>query len=331
MITVDGLTRDFEITVRQPGLKSALRSVIRRTTRTVRAVDDVSFEVAGGQVLGVLGPNGSGKTTTLKCLAGLLTPTRGSVDVLGHVPADRDPRFLRQLGFVMGQRWQLHIDLPVIDSFELNRVVYGLAPGEFRTNRDELVELLGLHDLLGVPTRKLSLGQRMRCEFAAALIHRPSIVLLDEPTLGLDFDAQLHIRDFVRHYVDITGACVLLTSHYLADIEALCDDVLTMSCGRVTFRGPFGALRAMTGDGVRVRARLTRPVPLSAVANVGTVVSHTSTEVELEVRKGSAGQAVGLLERIDGVADITMTDPPLEETLRSLYQRAPDHTTKAAP
>lgn len=288
VITVDGLARDFEVTVRPPGLRSALRSVIRRTTRTVQAVNDVSFEVAGGQVLGVLGPNGSGKTTILKCLSGLLTPTEGMVDVLGYVPADRDPRFLRQLGFVMGQRWQLHIDLPVIDSFALNGVIYGLKPGEFRTNRDDLIEFLGLQDLLDTPARKLSLGQRMRCEFAAALIHRPPVVLLDEPTLGLDFDAQLHIRDFVRHYVDVTGACVLLTSHYLADIEALCDDVLTLSSGRVTFQGPLQTLRSMAGDDVRVRARLTRPVAPATVAHVGKVISHTSSEIVLGVRRGSS-------------------------------------------
>ena len=223
MITVDSLTREFQVTHRDPGLRSAFRSVVHRAHKTVVAIEDVSFRIDGGGVVGFLGPNGSGKTTTLKCLAGLLTPSRGSVEVLGYTPYQRDPEFLRQLGFVMGQRWQLNVDLPVQESFDLHRVVYDLDTAEFRRTRDQLVELLDLGELLGQTARKLSLGQRMRCEFAAALLHRPRVVLLDEPTLGLDFDAQQQIRLFVREYVLLTGAAVMLTSHYLADIEALSD------------------------------------------------------------------------------------------------------------
>ncbi len=248
MIRVDVLTLEFAVTDREAGLGGALRSVVRRRHRLVTAVSDVSFSVEGGTILGLLGPNCSGKTTTLKCVAGLLTPTTGTVEVLGMTPSERPPELLRRLGFVMGQRWQLHPDIPVMESFELHRVVYDLDRTAFERTRDELMTLLELDYLVLQPARKLSLGQRMRCEFVAALLHRPSVVLLDEPTLGLDFDAQLMIRDFVRHYVDATGAAVILTSHYLADIEALSDRVITISNGALTYQGSLSELKRMAGD-----------------------------------------------------------------------------------
>lgn len=326
MIVVEDLVREFEVTVREPGLRGALRSVVHRERRTVTAVKDVSFTAEGGQVVGFLGPNGAGKTTTLKCLAGLLTPTSGRVEVLGQDPSRRDPELLRRLGFVMGQRWQLHIDLPVTESFELHRVTYGLGRTEFESAKEELVDLLALEPLVSQQARKLSLGQRMRCEFAAALLHRPSVVLLDEPTLGLDFEAQLQIRDFVAEYVARTGACVLLTSHYLADIEALCDDVMTISGGRLTYHGPLREVQAMANDGKRLRAQLLAPLADADLAALGleddvTVVDHTPTELVLGVPRGRAGGVVRQLERIDTVTDITMVDPPLEETLAQLYRR----------
>jgi ABC-2 type transport system ATP-binding protein len=319
VITVDGLTREFRVTERGEGLRSAMRSVVRREHRTITALDDVTFAVRGGTVMGFLGPNGSGKTTTLKCVAGLLTPTVGSVDVLGHVPSRRDPEFLRRLGFVMGQRWQLHVDLPVRESFELRRVVYDLDGAAFRASRNELVELLELGDLVGQVARTLSLGQRMRCEFAAALLHRPAVVLLDEPTLGLDFEAQHQIRRFVGDYVRLTGAAVLLTSHYLADIVAMAGQVMTISHGRITFTGSLHELTTRAGDRKRVTARLNRPLPTDAVRGIGDVREHTPSTLVVEVARGSAGAVVGVLEGLDGVADVSLADPPLEETLRDLY------------
>ena len=318
MIRVESLTRHFSVTVREPGLRAALRSTVRRQHRVVSAVQDATFTVEGGAVLGFLGPNGSGKTTTLKCIAGLLTPTSGTVDVLGFTPAARRPEFLRRLGFVMGQRWQLHVDLPPMDSFELQRVVYDIDRREFVHTRDELMELLDLGDTVRRPARKLSLGERMRCEFAAALLHRPSVVLLDEPTLGLDFDAQVQIRRFVSSYVERTGAAVILTSHYLADIEALCHRVMTISHGRITYQGTLSELQGMAGDAKRVTARLTRPLGASALAGIGTVVEHSEGTVVLEVPRGRAGAAVTDLERLDAVADVSLADP-LEDTLRTLY------------
>jgi ABC-2 type transport system ATP-binding protein len=327
VIGVEGLTREFSVTEREPGLRAALRSVAHRHYRTVTAIEDLTFTVAGGGVVGFLGPNGSGKTTTLKCLAGLLTPTAGHVDVLGFTPARREPAFLRQLGFVMGQRWQLNVDISVAESFELHRVVYDLDRRTFARTRDELVELLDLGDLVRQVTRKLSLGQRMRCEFAAALLHRPTVVLLDEPTLGLDFEAQQQIRRFVADYVQISGAAVLLTSHYLADIEALCEDVMTISRGRITYSGTLRELAQMAGDQQRITARLSSPLSPASVSDLGDVREHTDSLLVLEVARGAAGRTVGALESLEGVAGVTLDDPPLEDTLRRLYdgdQRRPD-------
>ncbi len=323
LIDVDSLTREFTVTERESGLGGALRSVVRRHTKSVTAVRDVSFTVEGGTILGLLGPNGSGKTTTLKCVAGLLTPTAGSVTVLGLTPSERPPELLRRLGFVMGQRWQLHPDIPVLESFELHRVIYDLDREEFARTRDELMALLELGDLVSQPSRKLSLGQRMRCEFVAALLHRPAAVLLDEPTLGLDFDAQLLIRDFVRRYVESTGAAVILTSHYLADIEALCDQVMTISHGSITFRGSLADLQGMAGDRKRVTARTTAPLDPGALETLGTVIEQTPGTVVIEVPRSRAGTVVGSLELLDSVSDVSLGDPPLEETLRDLYRLSP--------
>lgn len=324
MISVSGLTRTFEVTERDAGLGGALRSVVRRRHRTITAVDEVSLTVHPGTVLGLLGPNGSGKTTTLKCVAGLLTPTAGTVDVLGFTPSRREPAFLRQLGFVMGQRWQLHPDLPVGESFELHRIVYDLEREQFDRTRDELVELLDVADLGSQPARKLSLGQRMRCEFVAALLHRPPVVLLDEPTLGLDFDAQVAIRVFVRRYVRETGAAAILTSHYLADIEALADRVATISHGRLTFSGSLRQLQDLAGDRKRVTARLEQPLSDADVAGLGVsrVIARTTTMLTVEVARAEAGKALLALESLDAVSDVSLADPPLEDTLTELYGSA---------
>ena len=323
MIEVEALTREFTVTDRDTGLGSALRSVVHRKHRTVTALHEVTFTVEGGTILGLLGPNGSGKTTTLKCVAGLLTPTSGAVRVLGLTPAERSPDLLRRLGFVMGQRWQLHPDIPVMESFELHRVVYDLDRAEFVRTRDELMSLLQLQDLVSTPARKLSLGQRMRCEFVAALLHRPAVVLLDEPTLGLDFDAQLMIRDFVRRYVDSTGAAVILTSHYLADIEALSDRVTTISHGRLTFEGSLAELKQLAGDRKRVTALLSSPLPAAQVEALGTVIEQTPGTVVLDVPRSRSGATVGILEQLSPVLDVTLADPPLEDTLRDLYELSP--------
>lgn len=324
MIEVDHLVRAFDITVRPPGLRGALRSVVHRESRTITAVDDIGFRVGAGEIVGFLGPNGAGKTTTLKCIAGLLTTTSGRVRVLGYDPAARDPEFLRRIGFVMGQRWQLHVDLPVWESFDLHRVIYRLGKHEFADTRDQLVEMLGLGPYVMQQARRLSLGQRMRCEFAAALLHRPAVVLLDEPTLGLDFEAQQQIRTFIAEYVAQTQASVLLTSHYLRDIEVLCGRVLTISDGRLTFSGSLAEIRATAGRDKRVRVRFVQPLTDGQVAELGaltgvTVVEVSRSQIVLEAAPGAIGRAVDTVERWVAVEDVDVAEQPLEDALTRLY------------
>jgi ABC-2 type transport system ATP-binding protein len=219
-IHADQLTKVYKVTEREAGMAAALRSLVRRRTEEVRAVDGISFDLAPGEVVGFLGPNGAGKTTTLKMLSGLLHPTTGSLAVLGFTPYRRQRDFLRQITLVMGQRNQLVWDIPAVDSFELNRAVYRLAPADYRRTLDELTDLLDLGPLLKKPVRNLSLGERMKCEIAAALLHRPQVVFLDEPTIGLDVTMQRRIRTFFADYNRCFGATILLTSHYMNDVEA---------------------------------------------------------------------------------------------------------------
>ena len=242
VIRVEGLRKTYNVPERESGLRASVGSLFRRQTKEVVAVAGISFDVAPGEVVGFLGPNGAGKTTTLKMLSGLLYPSGGEATVLGHVSWQRDKAYLRQMTLVMGQRNQLVWDIPVADSFELNRAIYRIPEAEFRRTRDELSELLDLGPLLTKPVRNLSLGERMKCELAGALLHRPRVLFLDEPTLGLDVTAQRRIRAFIAEYAARYGATVLLTSHYMADVEALTERVIVIHHGALLFDGALGAL-----------------------------------------------------------------------------------------
>ena len=257
VVRVEDLTRVFRVAERPSGFRATLRGLFRRTYKHIPAVQNVTFSAHAGEIVGVLGPNGSGKTTTLKCVSGLLTPTDGHVDVLGFVPHERRPEFLRRIGFIMGQRSQLHQDVSVLDSLDMRRVVYGLSRAEYTSSLDELIDLLSLGEFAKTPVRQLSLGQRMRCEFAAALLHRPELVLLDEPTIGLDFTAQAVIRTFIDQYVAEHRATVLLTSHYLKDIEALAHRVVVLARGRIVFSGTLEDLRRLGGESGSLENALT--------------------------------------------------------------------------
>ena len=323
IVRVDALTRVFKVAERTSGFRAAMRGLVHRRYRQVPAVRDVTFSAGRGEILGVLGPNGSGKTTTLKCISGLLTPTSGSVNVLGFVPYERRPEFLRQIGFIMGQRSQLHQDVSVLDSLQMRRVVYGLSRAEFVQSRDELVDLLALGDFAGTPVRQLSLGQRMRCELAAALLHRPALVLLDEPTIGLDFAGQAAIRGFVKRYVGHHHATVLLTSHYLQDIEALADRVVVLAKGRLVFQGSLDDLRRIGGDSQLVTLR-GEGLDVSGTGWTDAVVSQEPAEVQLEIPKANVPALLSQLSKLPGLTDLTLSDPPLETALSQLYSGSDD-------
>ena len=241
-VKVDGLLKVFDVPERDPGLVAAAKSLVRRKTKEVRAVDSISFQIESGEVVGFLGPNGAGKTTTLKMLSGLLYPSGGEALVLGLVPSKRQREFLSRITLVMGNRNQLQWDLPALDSYELNRAIYRIPREDFVPTRDHLVELLEIGDLVRKPIRQLSLGERMKAEIVGSLLHRPQVLFLDEPTIGLDVTMQKRIRTFVADYNARYGATVLLTSHYMADVEALCKRVVVIHHGRILYDGPLTGL-----------------------------------------------------------------------------------------
>jgi len=247
LIEVRGLSKVFKVDQKRPGLRGALKGLFRREFRDVQAVRDVSFQIQAGELVGFLGPNGAGKTTTLKMLSGLLTPTRGEAKVLGHVPWKRERPFQKQLTMVMGQRSQLWWDLPAWDSFLLNKEIYEIPKPQFEETVHELSTLLEIKDLLEVPVKKLSLGQRMKAELACALLHRPRVLLLDEPTIGLDVVMQKKVRDFILAYNHRWKAAILLTSHNMDDVSELCSRAILINHGRLLFDGSLPQLQARFG------------------------------------------------------------------------------------
>ena len=322
VIEVEGLAKHFRVHERGAGLRASLRAVVRRSYREVRAVQDVTFSLAEGEVVGFLGPNGAGKTTTLKCLSGLLHPTAGSVRVLGHEPHRREAAYLSRIAMVMGQRNSLFWDLPALDAFEVHRTVYRVPGAQYQQALAELVDLLELQPLLAKQVRVLSLGERMRCELAASLLHRPQVLFLDEPTLGLDVNAQAALRGFLRGYNERHGATVLLTSHYMGDVTALASRVLVIDAGTLRFDGDLAALVEQHAPNRRVRVSLRDVVPREVLARFGEVVEVDGAVVTLQVpRAGTAALAARLLSELV-VEDVSIEDPPVEDVIRAVFSGA---------
>lgn len=328
VIKLTNLRKIYTVHEREAGLLSAVRSLVYRRTRQVRAVDGINFTVQPGEVVGFLGPNGAGKTTTLKMLSGLLHPTDGDATVLGFHPWHRDRDYLRQMTLVMGQRNQLVWDIPVIDSFELNRVVYRIPDNLYRQTLAELTELLELGALLQKPVRNLSLGERMKCEIGAALLHRPAVLFLDEPTIGLDVTMQRRIRTFVAEYNRRHEATVLLTSHYMADVEALCERVIVIHHGQLVYDGGLAGLVARFSSTKTLSVKMTN----GAVDfdRYGEVVSHTEGMVILRVPKAETAAITGRLLAEVEVTDLTVEDPPIEEVIEAVFNQGNGETPAEA-
>jgi ABC-2 type transport system ATP-binding protein len=324
VIEVRGLTKHYQVHRRPPGIGAAVRSLFRRRYETVKAVDDIAFSVGEGERVGFLGPNGAGKTTTLKMLAGLLHPTAGNVDVAGHVPRRREPAFLKKITLVMGQKQQLLWDLPPSETFELNRAVYDIPRARYDETLRELVDLLELGPLLGKPTRQLSLGERMKCELAAALLHRPKVLFLDEPTIGLDVSMQATVRGFVRTYNERYGASVILTSHYMEDVVQLCPRVIVIDRGRLIYDGDLRALSLRIRPDKRIVVRFQESsgaAPGAAdLGRFGQVVATEPGRATLQVAAGEVSGAVARLLAALPVSDLTVEDPPLEEVFSELFR-----------
>ncbi len=318
-ISVRALTKIYEVHERPPGLWSALRSVFRRQTKKVVAVSDLSFSIEPGERVGFLGPNGAGKTTTLKTLSGLLYPTSGEVSVLNHVPQHRDPDFLRAITLVMGQKQQLLWDLPPAETFDQNRAIYGVPKAVFNETLGELDTMLEIGALAKKPTRQLSLGERMKCELAAALLHRPSILFLDEPTIGLDVSMQLVVRDFIRSYNEKRGATVLLTSHDMGDVASLCPRVIIIDGGKLKYDGSLEKLVKTVRQDKRIVLTFAEAPDRSLLEKMGNLVEFAPGRAVLEVTQAHLREAMGHLLTTPGIHDLTVEDPPLEEVMRDLF------------
>jgi ABC-2 type transport system ATP-binding protein len=326
VIEVDQLTKTYRVHKRAPGVTAALRSVLHRHYEEVKAVDQLSFRIADGERVGFLGPNGAGKTTTLKVLAGLLHPTSGAVRVSGFVPHTRDPRFLKMITLVMGQKQQLLWDLPPSETYAMNRAIYDVPRDEADATVRELVELLEIGDLVRKPTRQLSLGERMKCELVAALLHKPRVLFLDEPTIGLDVAMQAKMREFIRDYNARHGAAVLLTSHYMDDVVALCPRVVVIDRGRLIYDGDLKELVRRVRPDKRVTIRLAQPAPRETLEALGVSapqISADGTQVILTVPSAKLSGVVRDALAALSVVDLTIEDPPLEEVMRELFLAQP--------
>ena len=315
------MSKTYRISEKQPGLAGTIQHLLRRRHRDVLAVDGISFTIEPGEIVGFLGPNGAGKTTTLKMLTGLIHPSGGELEVAGHEPFRRQARFLRQITLVMGNRQQLLWDLPALDSLRVNAAVYGIAEAEAQRRIGQLAEMLELGQELRRPMRKLSLGQRMKAELLAALLHEPAVLFLDEPTLGLDVNAQARVRDFLADYNRRTGATVLLTSHYMGDITALCPRVLLIHQGQLFHDGSLADLTQRLAPCRQVRLELADLHPPEAFAGFGQLEAHQGHLVRLLVPRAQlAEQVAALLERF-AVVDLEVSDPPVEELIGGLFRQ----------
>ena len=322
-IQVQNLTKTYRVPIRPEGLSASLKSLLRPRYSEVTAVNALSFSIEPGAMVGLIGPNGAGKTTTLKMLSGLLHPSAGTGTVAGHVPWQRHPDYLRRISMVMGNKSQMLWDIPPMDSFRVLSEVYAVPPAEFRRTLDELIALLDLQELLTKPVRTLSLGERMKCELTASLLHRPTVLFLDEPTLGLDVSMQLRLRRFLAEYNQRSGVTIILTSHYMADVLALCPRVILIHHGRLLYDGelnglahkllPFKMLRITLGSETASPENLP---PLPTGAEVAEIESNVLT---LRVPRQDAPAITARLLQTLPVADLTVEDPPIEAVIDQIY------------
>jgi len=326
IIRAEGLCRTYTVFEKQPGLIGSIRSLWNRKFRTVVAVDNVNFSVEPGEIVGFLGPNGAGKTTTLKMLSGLIYPSSGTASVLGFVPWERADSFRRQFSLVMGQKNQLWWDLPASDSFDLHREVYSLPKDRFQTVLGELIEMFEVGRLVRQPVRELSLGERMKMELIASLLHEPKVLLLDEPTIGLDVVAQQTIQRCLREYNRLKQATILLTSHYMRDVEALCKRVLVITNGRLVHDGPLATIVQRLGSVKQIRLQFAGD-SLPANIRLPETARVQGTVVDLSVSRELVSETISRILEQHPVSDITVTDPPLEDVVARYFQETSEAPT----
>lgn len=321
IIVAENLNKSYPVAIKNPGIRGTITHFFRRNYRLIKAVQDVSFTIEPGEIVGFLGPNGAGKTTTLKMLTGLIHPSSGIVKVGGFVPFRRQETFLQKITLVMGQKQQLIWDLPALDSLKINAAVYNISDKEFQRRVGELTEMLGLEGKLTQPVRKLSLGERMKAEILAALLHRPQVLFLDEPTLGLDVNAQVGVRQFLKEYNQLYQATVLLTSHYMADITALCQRVLLIHQGKLMYDGSLEGLLESFAPYREIYVELAQALPLEQLMSYGDVQMVEARAVRFIVQQEALTQTVSRILADLEVLDLTVTEPPVEEVIGRVFQK----------
>ena len=318
-IVVNGLSKTYQVSDREGGFGAAMRSIVKRKFKDVKAVQEVSFRIGPGEIVGFLGPNGAGKTTTLKMLSGLLFPTAGSANVLGFTPWERQPGYLRAMTLVMGQRNRLSWDIPAADSFLLNQAIYRISDADYRQTFSELNELLELEQIMRKPVRQLSLGERMKCELAAALLHRPQVLFLDEPTIGLDIGAQVRIRNFLREYNRRTGATIILTSHYMADVTALCERIIIIHHGRLKYDGGLQDLARRIAPYKLIGVTLDNAQANDLSSYGSPVASTVEGKQMIQVKANEIASITARLLAEQTVQDLTIEDPPIEDVIERAF------------
>lgn len=325
-IVVKNLKKHYQVHEKEPGLAGSIKSLIKREYKNVKAIDGVSFNIEPGELIGFIGPNGAGKTTTLKCLSGLLYPTEGLVDVLGFTPCERKHEFLKQISLVMGQKNQLWWDLPAQESFILNREIYEIPDDKYKKTLDELVSLLDVKEVLNIQVRRLSLGQRMKCELIAALLHTPKVLFLDEPTIGLDVVMQKKIREFIKEYNEKFSSTIILTSHYMGDVKELCKRVVIIDKGQILFDGQLSEIIKKYADHKILQIVFGKKVNEDELKENLKPFKKTLKVKELEmpqaiimVKRSKASQVASKLLEIFPITDLNIEEPAIEDIIREVF------------
>tara|TARA_Y100001954_G_C15715945_1_gene555609 strand:- start:109 stop:1119 length:1011 start_codon:yes stop_codon:yes gene_type:complete len=322
-IDVNNLTKTYRVYQKKEGLWQAIRGLGRREYKQVQAVRSISMQVQKGEFVAFLGPNGAGKTTTLKLLSGVITPTDGNATVLGHVPWKREDAYRRRFALVMGQKNQLWWDLPAQESFRLLQKIYRVPEDQFDNTHNELIDLLGVQKLLGQPVRELSLGERMKMELIAALLHRPEILFLDEPTIGLDVVAQHNIQKFLKHYQQERKITILLTSHYMKDITALCQRVVVIANGQMHYDGSLSGIIDEFGGHKNLTLQFPEGVDsLPDLDKYGKVLEVQTPRIKLQVPRSEVGAVLASILSVHPVDDVSVEDPPLEDVIANVFSTA---------
>ena len=321
VISVSHLKKYYKVQQKEPGLFGSLSSLFSRKYQTVEAVNDISFEIDEGELVGFIGPNGAGKTTTLKCLSGLLYPTNGRVSVMGFTPYERKNVYLKQISLVMGQKNQLWWDLPAVETFLLNKEIYEIPDDQYENTLKELTELLDVEKLFKTPVRKLSLGERMKMELIAALIHAPKVLFLDEPTIGLDVVMQKHMRDFIKEYNERHKSTILLTSHYMEDVRQLARRVIIIDQGKLLYDGTLTQLVKKFAKYKVLSIILESYIPPDALGEIGELVAYDFPRAVIRVPRSASNVAAAQLLQKFPVDDLNIEEPDIEDVIRDVFSR----------